>query len=394
MHYIRFLRPPAIDVQKGQSSLSLVLVVSTDLGDALLSVNSPLALTLCLFTQGRDEGHQLKPEFKTNLSWKPGARVLKISIPIPTKPWKQMLIRPADINIAARQFSRLASPSGNVRGTPGLIVPVWFDFSQGNRTEGRTDVCLRKLHLVEDIVLEFEEEFGDSIARHVWDGGLAAVSFLTQTLGNLGNENRFAGSMPCLESMIRQQRPLNIIEVGCGVGVLGTGLSGLLTTSRQEEDYLGQYRFLMTDIVEAEERATANIQGFLESQEKAERKTPQMKYENLDWEDGREGKFDESVMSPSWDVVIISDCTYNTDTIPSLVETLSQLESKTTSQNKLPREHPLRIFLATKPRHSSERAFFDLMPTHGWVVKEQTTVYLLHTGSEPDLVELYLFERK
>ncbi|CAI4212987.1 unnamed protein product [Parascedosporium putredinis] len=204
MHYIRFLRPPKIEVQKGQSSLSLVLVLSTDLGDALLASEANVLLNLCLFTQGRNDGHTLEPGFKTTLTWERGARVLKKTVPIPTNSWKQLLIRPADLAVAARQFSQLVSwaSSSSATGRPrGLIMPVWFDFELQEESEraGRKDVCLRKLHLVGTTVLEFEEEFGDSIARHVWDGGLAAVSFLSQILGGQAKADAAIGArMPVL----------------------------------------------------------------------------------------------------------------------------------------------------------------------------------------------------
>ncbi|CAI4212826.1 unnamed protein product [Parascedosporium putredinis] len=376
MHYIRFLRPPKIEVQKGQSSLSLVLVLSTDLGDALLASEANVLLNLCLFTQGRNDGHTLEPGFKTTLTWERGARVLKKTVPIPTNSWKQLLIRPADLAVAARQFSQLVSwaSSSSATGRPrGLIMPVWFDFELQEESEraGRKDVCLRKLHLVGTTVLEFEEEFGDSIARHVWDGGLAA-------------------------GMLLDEGPMDIIEIGCGVGVLGVGLCGMLAATRQDAG-VGDYRVVMTDISEAEERATGNIRSFLAGAEKAETKTPKIRYENLDWEDGKEGSFSETVGSRAWKLAIISDCTYNTDTIPSLVGTLSKLQESVaviSSQQQQQQQQQLRVFLATKPRHSSELAFFDLMPQYGWDVKEKTLVHLLHTGCVPDPVELYLFERR
>lgn len=401
MHYIRFLRPPKIEVQKGQSSLSLVLVLSTDLGDALLASEANVLLHLCLFTQGRNDGHTLEPGFKTTLTWERGARVLKKTVPIPTNSWKQLLIRPADLAVAARQFSQLVSwtsPSSSAMGRPrGLIMPVWFDFELQEESEraGRKDVCLRKLHLVGTTVLEFEEEFGDSIARHVWDGGLAAVSFLSQILGGQAKTDAAIGArMPVLRGMLLEDGPMDIIEIGCGVGVLGVGLCGMLAATRQDAGVV-DYRVIMTDISEAEERATGNIRSFLEGAEKAETKTPRIQYENLDWEDGKEGTFSETVGSRAWKLAIISDCTYNTDTIPSLVGTLSKLqESVAVISSQQQQQQQLRVFLATKPRHSSEQAFFDLMPQYGWDVKEKTVVHLLHTGCVPDPVELYLFERR
>lgn len=380
MHYVRFLRQPSLTTHPRRQELSLVLLVTSDLGDRLLSPDKPLTLSVCLFKEGHVASRTVS--FAAKLAWKPGARVVKERIAVPEAEWRQVVVT-ATGALSAGQFATLACPKGGDARNP-LVMPAWFDFKTGNRPAGTTDVCLRKLTLADPVRIEFEEEFGDSIARHVWDGGLAAVSYLTKIYQ--GSEWA-AQMMPTVSSLLRRggSRPLNILELGCGVGVLGIGLAGLLSLTT-DPDVLPECHLLMTDVPDAEERALANIGLFRDAQAKEGRAVPEIVYENLDWEEGREGRFSEAVGSRRWDLVVLSDCTYNIDTIPSLVGTLSQLR-KTTARHG---GAPLRVFLATKPRHSSEQAVFDILGSEGWAVKERAVVELHGLPDETEEVEFYL----
>ena len=388
MHYVRFLRQPSLTGKGKNQELSLVFTVTSDLGDSLISVDKPIRISACLFKEGDIESR--KVGFTKELIWKPDARVLKEKIPVPDAPWRQVMVSATTTKLSGLQLGILAAiplKSGETPRNP-LIIPAWFDFKTGNRPAGSTDVCLRKLDLSGPVSIEFEEEFGDSIARHVWDGGLAAVSFLTQIYDEKAEALRM---MPAVSSLVRRDgpRPLNILELGCGVGVMGIGLSGLLSLATSP-DIIPECHFLMTDVPEAEERALANIRLFQQSQEKEGRAIPVIQYENLDWEEGRQGRFGESVKSKLWDLVILSDCTYNIDTIPALVETLSQLNSLVASHGK--ERTPLRVLLATKPRHSSEQAVFDILGSKGWNVVEKAIVELHGLPQESEDVQFYLLQ--
>ena len=389
MHYVRFLRPPSISGQAQRRELSVAFIVTSDLGDSLLSVDKPITLSVCLFKEGDVETRVMS--FAHKLSWKPSSRVVKEKIAIPNAPWRQLVVGVGD-GLPAREFRTLASIPPESGATPRnpLIMPAWFDFKTGVRPAGATDVCLRKLKLSGPVWVEFEEEFGDSIARHVWDGGLAAVSFLTQ----LHEESEAAmAKMPTMSNLLRDSsRPLNVLELGCGVGVLGVGLSALLSL-RRDAEILSECHLLMTDLSDAEERALANIRLFQESQTREDRPIPTIQYENLDWEEGRQGRFSESVTSRPWDLVMLSDCTYNIDTIPMLVETLSQLHSLTARNGGSDRK-PLKVFLATKPRHSDEQAVFDILGERGWGVEEKAVVELHGLPEMTEEVEFYLLGMK
>jgi hypothetical protein len=76
-----------------------------------------------------------------------------------------------------------------------------------------------------------------------------------------------------------------------------------------------------------------------------------------------------------------------------LVETLSALHDANTKHAKPDFKHKTKVFLATKPRHSSERALFGLMGQHGWTQMHEQVVPLPLLGSDAATVELYLFEK-
>ncbi|UKZ49885.1 hypothetical protein TrVGV298_004138 [Trichoderma virens] len=115
-------------------------------------------------------------------------------------------------------------------------------------------------------------------------------------------------------------------------------------------------------------------------------------YENLDWEQGREGTFGPEAQSHRWDLVLLSDCTYNVDMLPALVGTLSALhESNTAQAGDQPQS--TKVFLATKPRHASEEALFGLLSDQGWTESHRQTLPLPVLGAETQCVELYLYEK-
>jgi hypothetical protein len=234
--------------------------------------------------------------------------------------------------------------------------------------------------------LQIEEDLGESIARHIWDSGIVMVSLLEDIcLGNMGG---IAGKqLPLLRNLLQVQaddQPLNILELGCGVGVMGIGLARILALRQAK----AMPRILMTDLPEAEEKARANIARQAASLGES---SARLDFEALDWEDGKNGAFRSQVSSHAWDLVALCDCTYNTDTLPPLVKTLSALHSHSAT---LGQPVKTEVLVATKLRHSSERTFFDVMSAEGWFVREETVLPLPHLDNEGQEVEVYLFGKQ
>ncbi|KJR86335.1 uncharacterized protein SPSK_02478 [Sporothrix schenckii 1099-18] len=367
--------------------------------------------------KGNKAGKQAKPS-KTasndsSLSWRAGKRVLKLEAKLPRAAeaclWdsnaakRRICIRPADPSLSAvhsRQLVGTQRQSGE-----GLILPLWVDVP-ATSDEPFDHVALRRLTFSSkdkdsDIggYVEVEEEIGESIARHVWDAGLVAVALLADTcLGNTPSRKRPREddkemadtkivSLPdaLRNTLLRQnkRRGLRVFELGSGVGILGIGLAAIVHEADQHKTAskidTTQNTILLTDLPEAEERARANM---------ARSAQLSLDYENLDWEDGRQGQFGPAAKDAAWDMILLSDCTYNVDMLPALVETLSALADMPSANRKKPG-----VLLARKPRHASEEVLFTLMTEHGWAVHASSTIPLPVLGNDAEVVEVYLYEK-
>ena len=387
MHYIRFCRPPEVQAGRSHASVKIVLTITTDLSDAFLSPRNPVQLAVVgAYTERKDGQDRLVPVNLTQSNppvWRAGMRVLKLDLPLPPLPHA---IETIQIRPLSRQLTALGT-SDVLPGTQGLIMAVYADMPRPG--DGRApSVCFRSLRLSAGDVasapqtLQIEEDLGESIARHIWDSGVVMVSLLEDLC--LGNAAGTASKpLPLFRNMLRAQtRPLNILELGCGVGVMGVGLARISALARAED----MPRILMTDLPEAEEKARANIARQSESLGSA---SANLDFEPLDWEDGKDGGFGVQASSHAWDLVALCDCTYNTDTLPPLVQTISALH-RHSARHAVETE----VLVATKLRHSSERTFFDLMSAEGWAVREQTVLPLPHLDSEGQAVEVYLFGKQ
>ena len=104
----------------------------------------------------------------------------------------------------------------------------------------------------------------------------------------------------------------------------------------------------------------------------------------LDWNDSTQ----EIISTRQYDLVIVSDCTYNADSIPALVNTLAEVSDRSPAAM---------IVVSMKIRHDSEAVFFDLMATAGFVTAEHTAVMLpdrlrADSGRGLDFIDIYIFD--
>ncbi|KAI0599752.1 hypothetical protein F4775DRAFT_549713 [Biscogniauxia sp. FL1348] len=271
-------------------------------------------------------------------------------------------------------------------------------------------VALRALRFGRDEKHElcFEEDIGESIARHIWDAGVVvAGAFLREGVG-------MGTGMGIREEVLNPGTPLNVLELGTGVGILGISIAAALESAAAGGSGGGgstrQSTVLLTDLPEAEERARANMaradvvltgvaltRGDPEARPDALRAT-RLQYENLDWDEGRRGCFGPLVTAAAapWDLVVLSDCTYNVDSLPSLVGTLSALHGLSVAAAAERGEaggFKSTVLLATKPRHESEKALFGLLDAEGWRHRLWKGIPLPNIGGEDEVVEIYLLEK-
>ncbi|KAH8887566.1 hypothetical protein GQ53DRAFT_285360 [Thozetella sp. PMI_491] len=390
MHYIRLLRPPAIEQKGRQQLLKVAFTITTDLGDSFLSPTAPVPICIFGIHTAKTSGLQsLVPVNLTagrNTFWQSGSRVLKLELPLPAQPISTIQIRPADKTLVAFSADDIC---GSVLG---LIMPVYADLPGPG--EEPQHVAFRSIRLASQVasfedMVQVEEEIGESIARHIWDAGVSTVALLS----SLCLRDRDLRRMGHLTSIFQRRHPLSILELGCGVGILGTGIAHILKSVPDS----GPTYVLMTDLSEAEERARANIARFNAQVKDAGYANVELDYENLDWEDGKTGTFGPLVGGRCWDLVVLSDCTYNVDMLPALTQTLTAIHASSESKREGdPLGEPLNVasvLLSMKPRHSSEDRLWGLLEAEGWRNIDGTVLPLPVLGGERQTVKMILFEK-
>lgn len=395
MHYIRLLRAPKLTRQAGLH-LELLFTITTDLGDSFLHPDTPIDLQILAEIYDTSSTKSLlKLIKKGQVMWQSGMRVAKPKIAVPRQ-LQAALASGAQVEICI-SANKEASADGaqNILlqsekdESCGQIMPVWAPLGNSN---GSTDVATRRITLDDaetgEIIVQIEEEIGESIARHIWDAGVLAMCSIAGAYLCPGLECSQRELPKAMKSILSSKASLNVLELGCGVGIFGIGLAAL--SARLQKEGLENCTVVMTDLEEAEERARSNMKRVTENSENS---GISLLYENLDWEDGRKGIFGPEVGLRHWDLILISDCTYNVDMLPALVQTLNAIASSSASE-KRNNGTVTKIFLATKPRHASERAFFDLMSDSKWLVEESQFLDLPVLGSEKESIELYIFRRQ
>lgn len=391
MHYIRFLRPPKLVGKGDRCSVELVLIVTTDLGDSLYQPGVPLPLQITLHCQGDVASlHWTKP-----VEWTAFTRILKPTLALPFDV-RRRLSYGGEFRICAAATTRDHDAGGLLfqSTTPGLFTPVMSAWAALTDRPGVPPICTRRLRLSHnesevETAVELEEEIGESIARHIWDAGLMALCAVAAS-PQRGHVNSDRSLQQDIRDRLTLDEPLRILELGCGVGILGLGFAAI-RQSATEETQSRPCEILMTDLPEAEERVRANIRRLGHGVGDV-----QVRYENLDWEDGREGRLPPLVQATHWDVIIVSDCTYNADMLDALVSTLNAVEENNARLGS--KEGHIEVFMAMKPRHASEEVFFDIMRKSRWGIVKTSKVPLevegrSDDGEERSAVELYLFRR-
>lgn len=403
MHYVRFLRAPKVAPGRGNRlQIQLLFTITTDLGDSFLYPQKFLDLQVTASASSSTGTSTWLLSDPGRLYWEPGMRVAKPTLELPVAFERavqagvriQLCVRasePSQHADGAAKILAIASEKPRYRKEAtrmGAVMPAWISLNLSGRD---TEVSMRRLQVSDSPTgfgyVEVEEEIGESIARHVWDAGVVALCAIAGIDTAPENESSKHPCMRALGGLFGSRKEINVLELGCGVGILGVGLGAVYPKLSQ-----GQCTILLTDLQEAEARARSNIARLSPQASESEEPQVRMLYENLDWEDGRQGQFGREAGSRAWDLVMLSDCTYNVDMLPALVETLSAIHSSNLKQ--VPGEpFTTKVFLATKPRHASERELFELMEKEGWETLHKQVLQLPVLGAEPESVELYLFDK-
>lgn len=164
-----------------------------------------------------------------------------------------------------------------------------------------------------------------------------------------------------------QPEALNVIELGSGCGLVGIALASVRP----------KCRILLTDLPDAMTILDYNI---VQSQPASGSKIAHMV---LDWDN----RLPISITEERYGLIVVSECTYNENSIPALVRTLSALAAKSPSAL---------IVVATKVRHFREAMFFDLMSDVGFIEIEHMSIPLPRPPKEinehkPATVDVHVF---
>ncbi|KAI0397570.1 hypothetical protein F5Y17DRAFT_414979 [Xylariaceae sp. FL0594] len=423
MHYIRLLRPAKIHTSRRGLELAVLFTITTDLGDSFLSPeDGPLELTVAAiqFDENRNDapaavqGNQL---CGSRCTWKAGMRVLDVQVRL----WPGLKIENLNCRVAIFPTQRQTAgkpsiplgalyagdslPSGGVANkvhNRGVIMPATVDIVNGTCAPiAERTLALGRGHLNREmgegedaelrLNLQFQEDIGESIARHIWDAGVVTSAYLADACSSAAD----------IQEMIPfEHDTFNVLELGTGVGILGLTIASILPAAAAVQGKtLTSATVLLTDLEDAEERARLNITkaDATLALDHTDGHKVNIDYENLDWDEGREGRFGPLATATPWDLVVLSDCTYNVDSLPALVGTLSALHEMRQRHRRAQKDHSAKssVLLATKPRHSSEQALFELLDKDSWRYRVAKEIPLpsFNSSEEDEVVQIYLLEK-
>lgn len=198
---------------------------------------------------------------------------------------------------------------------------------------------------------------------HSRDAGIALATCLNHIVSR-------PNTIPSLTKILKKSSAHSprVIELGSGCGIVGLEVAHLCPASD----------VLLTDLPEAMEILNYNIRKAKFSSSRGRVATA-----ILDWDES----LPKDVAKVHYDLVIVSDCTYNADSIPALVKTIAALT--VTSPAAL-------VVISTKVRHDSEAIFFRLMAEVELIQVDHTTVSLpdrfrQDTGQSLEAVEIHVY---
>lgn len=177
--------------------------------------------------------------------------------------------------------------------------------------------------------------------------------------------------MPSISKIMKANTPERpkILELGSGCGIVGLEAAHLCSGSK----------VFLTDLPEAMEILEQNVSKTNSSTRS------RVSTVILDWDN----PLPHEITRFHYDLLIVSDCTYNPDSGPALVNTLVAIITESPAAL---------IIVSMKIRHDSEAVFFDLMAGAGFVEIESKTVQLPDKTRQEneqslEVVEIYVYRK-
>ncbi|KAA8905533.1 UPF0665 family protein c [Sphaerosporella brunnea] len=325
MQYIRFLKKPRFKAgARRGGTVSTLIVVTSDLGESFMPRDSPIVGTV-----RHIDGTVIA---RREYTWAAGMRCLAIDISVGAQASNGKAIV-LQVSAHERPADQLCSPVELPRST---VLSAWSaPFNPGKNEVEAGDFVERRMDIGREKYLGVWEETKDSIALHIWDAGVALVTYLSEVLSPTGEPS---GSLDTLDKLLQSNRRLNVLELGSGCGIVGLTLAQLHS----------RCQVTLSDLPLAADISNKNINGH-----------PQVAFRELDWNED----IPEDISSQYFDAVIVSDCMYNVDAAPALVSVIAKLFQKSPETV---------LVVGHKRRHESENQFLHLLEQSGIVLTDRT----------------------
>lgn len=170
--YIRFLKTPRLQKQKGGLfSVSALVCITTDLGDAFLAQDVHLLATL-------QTEHSQKVLYREPLKWTAGKRELSIILgPFSEQISHQTVVLGLNAIDPRRPEPRLFDPLFGTGNVP-LVISGWSTSFGGPQLMVAEKLVKRRFG--DRLDLRIWEETGNSIARHIWWDNLPIFQILAR----------------------------------------------------------------------------------------------------------------------------------------------------------------------------------------------------------------------
>ncbi|KAF2877818.1 putative methyltransferase-domain-containing protein [Massariosphaeria phaeospora] len=350
MRYIRFLKTPRVVDGKNspKASVHSLITITSDLGDSFLP--NDLLLSVELISAVTEE-----VIVWTRVKWTGGMRTLPITLPLS----RSRALCPLRVRVGVEPKAKFDEYGTLSSEDSKGVVSAWsgpLDPTRG--AEEAVKLVERRFRVADRHTVHMWEETGESIARHIWDAGVAVTYHLEHVLSMFDTKD--------FTVYAEEQRNLRVLELGTGCGIVGICIAQSLENSD----------VILTDLPEAKDIVKRNIK------ESALAQGTTLSFLELDWE--HESLDELNTLAPL-DLVITADCTYNPDSSPALVNTMARITR--TSPN-------VAVAVAMKVRHSSEDIFFQLMAEAGFQTTNSMTFPL--PGDEKsceETVDVYFYRR-
>ncbi|KAK2827805.1 hypothetical protein FQN49_007320, partial [Arthroderma sp. PD_2] len=330
-HYVRFLKPPKIEkAGAGSSSIKTLVTLTTDLGDSFLAEHVQLVASVLVYSHNDSkENDDVQCIKQKTFSWSAGAREVPVTID-----GIRLDLRKHTIHLRVGPAVH-HGPDDDFATTSNIpqVISAWSPPFGGSRPLQAERLVLRRLRSRCPVEVRIWEETGNNLARHIWDASLAWLMLFQETLTSV--DEPATSSLLTFKDLFRQkdgESRLNVIELGAGCGIVGIALAQFITDCS----------VLLTDLEEVRDIVNRNI-GVSKPAAGS-----MVEFQVLDWD----GSIPKQISEQQYDLVVVSDCTYNSDSLPALVSTMAAL---------VDRSPQAAIIVALKRRHESETVFFELM---------------------------------